>query len=200
MKRLFAVFPLFLPLITAGCDKILGPDSQEPQKLIMPLSVGSWWVQESTVYGKSGEQKTLSVDTIRVLRDTLISDQKWTIVLEYGSENLYRNTSLGFWLRYRGDSLLKYKYPAAVTDTFQCYSGNSSTKVISIDSTVTVPAGSFHCYVYLTSGGGSTTRSHWVDFCSPGLGLVYVEFYMTFDISEPEFLYSGQRLLAYELR
>lgn len=127
---------------------------------ILPLAVGNRWVYDVTVSDSLGEIQFQFVDSNAVDRDTLINGERWYIIMR-GNTNLGlgANRMDGYWARNLppwdsltisdvGPAYLAAKFPAALGETFLNID-NLITKVLSTDTTVEVPAGSFSCYKYL---------------------------------------------------
>jgi hypothetical protein len=69
------------------------------------------------------------------------------------------------------DSTLVFKYPTKVGESYS--SGvEDSTKVLSIDTLISVPAGKFHCICYQEEAQGVVDESRVLWFVSPGVGWV----------------------------
>jgi len=193
------VFLILLSLAFIGCNKTVAPNVEpSPSPRILPLAIGNWWARESTVYDTSGNEVSTQLDTIRVLRDTVMDGKMWFIVFDQ-MEYFLRNTDQGLWMGYSGGEALEYKFPATVADSFQFATNTNPTTVVSIDSTLTIKAGTFSCYCYFTSLSYPTVRAQWYDFYSPTIGFVYTEYYQSFNGSTKLYLYGTRYLIAYNV-
>lgn len=132
------------------------------QDYIMPLAVGNIWVMsikelrpDSTIYRSS-------IDTIRILSDTIINGIKWYIPIWSGLYLRNNEWGLNTYESESGIEAKSYKYPAEInfswiTDTLTWGSNNYpftydtliyGYRIDRIDTLVTVPAGTFNCYHY----------------------------------------------------
>ncbi|GBD87654.1 hypothetical protein BMS3Abin03_01588 [bacterium BMS3Abin03] len=183
MKNLL-FFLLLLLAAFAGCNKednIVTPAAKTLE--IVPLKVGNVWSYQTTTYDTSGNIISTSVDSFSIVSDTIINGRK-TFILSTGV--LRWNNESGYWVSTNTDSLLLYKYPANVGDQY-----SSDLKVISIDSMIVIPRGTFRCYGY----SGSVA----IDYVSPGVGLTKEEWYKN-KFNGVKYLYQKQELLDYQLK
>lgn len=162
MKQSLLILAL-LPLLIGCTDELPTVDGRDG--IIMPLAVGNQWVGKLTTYNTTGDPVALRLDTIQIVSfdvagnptpdgTKLFTDQDgyqfW-----YTGEGLWANNTTCFGMG------LSAKYPALAPDTFatvrtQALLGTgtaptdvtSAWQVVSIDTAVTVPAGTFHCYYY----------------------------------------------------
>jgi hypothetical protein len=182
MKNL-AVSLFIAFFLIAGCkdeNKIVNPTTETVE--IVPLKVGNWWSYQTTVYDTSGDIVSTHIDSIFVVKDTLVNGKKYFIL----STGVMRwNNDSGLWIPFTPDSTLLYKYPAQVGDKY-----GINLKVICKDSSIVVPKGSFKSYGY--SGAVAT------DFVSPGVGLIKEEWYKNNSIGI-KYIYQKQELLDYHL-
>jgi hypothetical protein len=179
--------------LLAGCNEsdLTGPPVDT--SVIMPLKVGNMWIDRMSEYDPTGALTSTSFDTVTIISDDVIGNEHWF----RNNQSVWRtNRSDGSWVRIDGiDIWLAMKYPAAVLDTFHTdywqetlENGEAGPQYItyllvtSIDTAITVPAGTFHCYSYKAMGAyldgsplpdsmGATGQY----FCSPGRGLVKSE-------------------------
>jgi hypothetical protein len=116
--------------------------------LIMPLAIGNLWEFRVDVYDTtSGTIDTSYLDTLKIVDDTIIQDERWYIDQD---GLLYTNKSDGLWRMAASDQpYLFLKFPAT---TGQTYSGNPDLgelmEVINTAVQVNVPHGFHICYQY----------------------------------------------------
>jgi len=144
---------------------------------VFPLAVGNkWLLQKYTYDNASGGMKASSVDTMKIVQDTLIRNEKWFTT---GNGSYMTNRTGGTWLYDANTSMQLYlKYPAQVDDSYRVIQGDSVNsydtmlvKMLSINQSVTVPAGTFSCMTYqITYASSKTIRT--LQF-APGKGLVF---------------------------
>jgi len=170
-------------MAVAGChtDHIGGPNDT-PHAALFPLGIGTRWTYDrvdSVEFATDPLLKTFhSTVSFSVLADTIGNGTTWAVLentndivggLISGHEyaaNLQGGTWT--WLVPTGTAFgaglpafLDYPYPATKGAT----SNFGNTAVLSTDSTVTVPAGTFHCIVY------AQLRDR--VFVAPGVGVVW---------------------------
>jgi len=156
-----------------ACDKkgVSGPEQPaQPSSMIFPLAVGNWWVIHTTNYDTTGAVYSTRQDTIRILRDTTINNERWFIgygILTNRVDGLYD---------YQPGSVspasLELKYPVSVPNDW-VYRG-IPMKILAVNDTLTVPAGTFVCHYYRSGYDGITYND---EFYSPEIGLVKRECY-----------------------
>lgn len=176
MKKLSLALILAV-VVSLACESD-DPTQPPPETVyIMPLGQGADW---------SG---TLLIDDGDIERqwsrfvsgDTLINNQTWYWIstTENGDTSwnawLYRNDEEGLWWRRVGvDPRLAARYPGAIGDTFGLDPDDDSyMEIMSTDTAVTVPAGTFQCYHYhfYPVNNGDATNADF--FYAPGAGMVY---------------------------
>ncbi len=162
---------------------IAPPDSSLQADPLIPLAIGTRWTYDSI------DSVELTTDTSRdhsfhqkqsfaVIADTVAADGSTWAVLDsayevidggtgIGGHSYVANRSDGFWdwslpLGYPALALLFFEFP------YPTKTGTSAnlgvTSVLSTDTVVTVPAGTFHCLLYRESGDSV--------FVAPGVGVV----------------------------
>jgi len=164
----------------------------------MPLAVGnSWSYDELPAAGFTGDTNnyTLSIikDTVMTLTiDSVIDIGRWYRVTGFPGmpPTYYANRGNGFWQTFihvdiLGNVLvtdLIAKFPATIGDTYSrifpppLQTGSTDAEVMATDSTITVPAGTFKCYVYRVTLS-SDSRLSFDAFYAPGIGSVKINYY-----------------------
>jgi len=189
--------PLVLLIFLSACSN-KGTNNELSDQQIMPLAVGnSWTFMELPAPGFSGDT---TVYTQSVTKDTLMSITinsvidigHWFKVAGFLGmpPTFFANRSSGFFqtfFYFDGTSTqvittLVAKYPATVGDLYSqafpppIQNVSQRVEVLDTDSVITVPAGTFTCYVYritLLSDG----RRIYDAFYSVGTGLIKSHFY-----------------------
>lgn len=175
-----------------------GPtDTTDDPRVIIPLAVGNQWWGKIVYYDSTGTAVDTATLGYRISGDTLIDGQVWAMweltlndtVL--GSAPV-RNTKEGYWF----GSALQIKYPASEGDTYQWVSGSPESPGDTVDVTVvetnlsvSVPAGSFTCYIYRDHVGDRVSCDKYL---SPNLGYIKWE---TFKQTSHDSLFVFERYL-----
>ena len=167
---------LMLALIAACDDDGTGPTSD----LIQPLETGFAW--GGRVYSDSPQNPDTTYQELFVTGCESINGVRWwNIAHVYGIDTVeatyqWTNRNDGLWSRIPwGNENLEYlraKYPATAGENYPGPMTEQIITVISTDSAVTVPAGTFKCYVYLIDDGSAVDAPVVYEFCCPGIGMV----------------------------
>ncbi len=178
----FAVFML------ASCKKDNPVDSSSSVKQIWPLKTGSTWAYHAIEYDTTGSVTQSGSGALAVIRDTIVGAETWYQISGAGSGGsmFCTNRSDGLWLMSIGTSGLFqglfFKYPVSAGDSWNY--GGDQIVLQSADTSITVPAGTFHCYEYRLS------MSDYYYYC-PGVGFIGEDSYSSTN--------SGRRYLAARL-
>lgn len=170
---------LSVVLFVAACDSTSIPAEDAGIDALVPLAVGNEWiwrtVERSTHRGEVEE--TVRFDTVRVVSDTSLLGESWFRLRERNGEYLVANRPSGYWQRMPpeagdGNQLLVYKYPAVTGDLFTrpSWPDSSEKQVMSLDTTITVPAGTFSAVHYAQIWNDKPITCDY--FVAPGVGLV----------------------------
>jgi len=175
-----------LIIVVLGCrgkeeEKTPAIDLGQPQRIgniILPLKVGTSWIYHVYAMDTSTQKmRVFLIDTMRVLRDTVIENTRWhEIDGLQGGHGYAVNWSDGLWFVRPGDQpFLFAKYPAEAGDEYKSViSGvEVTTKVVASDQKVTSPAGEFFCYKYAQSVGPDKVTTNY--YFAPGVGLIRTE-------------------------
>jgi hypothetical protein len=179
---------LFLAMMSLiSCNKDEGPtgSSNTGSGGIIPLKIGNSWTFRIT----SASGTFTATNSIN--QDTTINNEKWFLV---GSNTWGTNRADGFWfIKGTNPPLLAYKYPASVGDSCQA-AYYLSTKILSINDTITVPAGRFPCYKYQSNRTDYPDhRLEMIEWYAPNIGPVRIKQYSSGNLS------SVSELTAYTL-
>jgi hypothetical protein len=181
-----------MSLLVSCHDMGPGPSSSTISN-ILPLNVGNKWVAFVTPYDSLGKAGLGSSTTIELVRDTVIESQRWFYYLGFGRKVAYRCTESGAAVRLVSPNIgenegIRYKQPCTRGETYRLAmislspDGDRITldstyicTVKSIDTVITVPAGTFHCiHYYVREYDGADS---WDDFLAPGSGWIkYVQY------------------------
>ncbi len=173
MKRKFnIVLFLSLSIILLNCDNSSNVvDSALPK---YDLTVGNSWIYSTNMFNSEGVVTKHFTIYRKIIRETTFVGEKWLIISEdtvstssrisklfrestegYYEHSTYYNAQLG---QSRDTTLLIYKYPAPlntqyfVNPSYQVDGSiySDTTKIISRNAKMNVPAGGFNCYMYKT--------------------------------------------------
>lgn len=206
---MFIVLLCCLIAVFAGCsddDNPSNPGYTGPD-VIMPLEVGFRWAGTQQTYDSLGNLRSSASQTFYVERDTIIpdttyGDEHWFTLA--GGTILLSNREDGTWARYGfsdtmdlQEPVIYLKYWAEPWETYLSgsYLGSTVT-VVSTDSVVSVPAGSFKCYYYKWDRPDINRIDHY--FLSPKLGWVKTEYYKP-NLAGEFYLWSKWELESYIL-
>lgn len=139
---------------------------------ILPLRTDNYWTAQNTVYDVQGNEYASSETTRWIVRYTIISGERWYIDQ---SDDLYINQADGLHQRTdAGSSYLFLKYPATVGQSYPANPVTNETIIVkATDTSITVPAGTYSCYMYERRTAGSTTLVNY--FYSPNIGPIRFE-------------------------
>ena len=193
MKRLILTVTASLSIFAIGCNDSNGPLPVNTS-VIMPLAVGNQWIGLITDFDNKGNVVSQKFDTLKVYKREFVNGEVWYYMdhfpLSWGM-GLYAFTNRRDGL-YECDSnlfaqaKLIAKYPAMPRDTFSSTFEGSPNGAFSmyehvvdtLHQPITVPAGTYSCYVYHFEGydwNGSDVRRGVLgpeEFYAPGVGLI----------------------------
>jgi hypothetical protein len=138
-------FIVSLALLAGGCVfETTEPVTQSD--VIWPLHIGNTWIYDS--YDEEIEPNR-SIDTMTVTGDTVINGVRM-YMFNHDHNVLCYNDVEGAWLHSPNyhTPIIAMKYPVGVGQTFK-YNDDVTMVVKSIDTLVTVEAGTFRCIKYL---------------------------------------------------
>ena len=134
---------------------------------IMPLRIGNQWTHRFTYYDSLGNVTSSTNITTSIVSDTVIENERWF----FWNDSVFTNRQDGLWYLRGG---LLAKYPANRNDTYRYGTDtlhSPMVRVLSVDSLIVVPMGTFSCYVY----EWTETTLHYVStvsFYCPNKGLI----------------------------
>jgi hypothetical protein len=178
----------------------------------MPLAIGNTWEYSTTFFDAAGNVNGTSLDTTFIQNTSQIGGETFDFVRHYSPPNLpsatgYENKADGLWVHQEGEAMMPYNmlsipYPIAANVVIKQTSPFSSEVVLlSADTVISVPRGSFHALKYQRNylnevTGNAVFRD--VLYYSVNVGLIYSEYYI---ISEDGQLHlnSKSSLLQYSL-
>lgn len=185
--RVFVLLCVSLALFSCESNPV-APSSEEIGWI--PFKKGNLWKFIRTYYDPLGNAILVqqNTDSIFIAADTVLEGKKWYYRHYLGHKLAYRNTSSGVMARLVSANTIatpfvQYKFPVQTGDTFGFpivfFSGNQAwlddmtytATVMSLDTVITVPAGSFRCLQYRLQRVSDIFS--WQDeFIAPRLGWV----------------------------
>jgi len=185
MKHLSFIL-LAVIIFASACSESSSPSNKKIE--ILPLEIGNKWEYKISSEGEIKDMTTM------VFKDTIINNERW---FDFGCL-LMINREDGLWLRYYDDKTnkweeeLRYKYPAVAGEQYS--DSLDLVKVIAINEKVTVPAGTFNCYVYRIP----LFEDNYMDYyLCPGVGNIKTVSYENWNGHE---IYEYQILQSYSLK
>lgn len=186
MKNL-AFILLAVILFASACSESSSPSNKKLE--ILPLEIGNKWEYKTSLEGEINDM------TAMIFKDTIINNERW---FNYGGCLLMINREDGLWLRFYDDITnkwieeLRYKYPAVAGEQYS--DSLDFVKVLSVNERITVPAGTFNCYVYRIP----LFEDNYMDFyLCPGIGGIKTVSYENWNGHE---IYEYQVLQSYSLK
>lgn len=193
MKKYQIVIGLIISLVIISCDTSTNP-AENLQ--IFPLKVGNIWIyQNYSVFNEDSLTKK-GLDTIRVMKDTIISNYKFYYVNYFGGvyDFGYNQDSLFAFVdptnQYLKPSPI-YAFPCSVGDIY--FSDLGLCRVENTDTMIRITSGNYHCIKYKfyhrNELGEGPNNYH---YCSPGIGLVKIERYHNSYSNLDKFVKTGE--------
>ena len=137
-----------------------------------PLKLGNTWTYKVTSFDAKGKPLGTSGQVIyHITRDTTIVGEQWYYFELNGSGLYYFNRTDGVWNFANGTRQSFFKYSST---KYTWYSTNlGSMRILSTDTNLTVPKGTFSCYQYRLSQSTPTFDY----YLSAGIGIVGIDFF-----------------------
>ena len=196
-----------------GCKNSTAPGNNN---VMMPLTTGNSWTYQDTVYGSGNEYILDGTFTITINGSAVINGKKYATFDDILSSPT-RNDAQGTWTL-RKDSTrseyLEFKYPGLVRDVFNfdttttpTTNGNEEVvyghaQIITTDTLITVPAGTFNCYGYeydyFTQQDGKLYIKD-LTYCATNVGYIKDETYKFDKRTNTFYLESISRLISKNL-
>jgi hypothetical protein len=179
---------VFLTIMFLGCES----------KSIMPLKTGNYWHYHWAHFNQFGDTLLRQKNSVSIIKDTTFINEHWYAVREsYGDtitkDLLAINRPDGLYKFYGLSEVPRFEipYPAKVGATVvhrdtlvEGYPAPTifvdSLYLQSMNASVTVPAGTFNCYLYIRTDIMARTMNSYEysdtskneEYYTPGLGLV----------------------------
>lgn len=183
---------------------------------MLPITIGNSWTYQDTVYGSGNEYVLDQTFSITIISSVVINGKKYATFDDMLSSPT-RNDALGTWTL-RLDSTrteyLEFKYPGSLGDVFDFDTTTTPTtnggtqvvyghaQIITTDTLITVPAGTFHCYGYeydyFTMQDGKLYSKD-LSYCAPNVGCIKDEAYKFDKRTNTFYLGSISRLISKNL-
>jgi hypothetical protein len=186
-----------------GCKKDSNNPTEPPKTTsvgFIPLAVGNQWIWRYTYYDTAGHALYTHYDTLTILSDTSIANEKWYLAPWLAEFSFGTNRSSGFWvwgqartIQVGSQPAMWYKYPCSIGDRYYLGVSVADTSypiaVLDTSAQVVVPLGTFRCYKYLFGNPSpGTERYLGIVYISPGEGEILRE--------NLGFIYSGQYVFS----
>jgi hypothetical protein len=172
-----------------------GTTSTETQKTgPFPLKVGNTWTYKISSFDAEGKSLGTSGQVIyHVTLDTTVLGEKWYYLESNGGGLFYFNRTNGVWNFVKGTMQPFFKYPSTKN---AWYSTNLGYMIIlSTDTNLTVPKGTFSCYQYRLVQ--STPMFDY--YFATGVGIVGIDFFSQAD-SIGDYVATRYELVDYTLQ
>jgi hypothetical protein len=208
IKEAFIIYISFFYIILfiISCDTEIPNKNNNEISVIIPLNMNNEWRYKQTQYDTNGVAIDSLYFTEVIYRDTLLRNEIW-----YGISNgrYATNRSDGFWIIFSEEiellnldldtllshAILEWAYPSEKGNVYNFINNISFISVISTDTVITVPAGSFECYEYEKSSGVPDRF-----YFAPNIGLVRTDyFHFTIDGGKV-YLAAKNELVSYRLK
>ena len=154
-----------LLMLFAQCAEHSVPPEQEPEEFI-PMAVGNQWIYLDELVDSTGNPIITQYDTVRILRDTTINNNRWFYFNRWGH---LRNSPEGVW------QYLPYPfraYPTSVGDSVLQANGITYRKLTSSNAMVSVPKGAFECLEISERNPDYYNALLTKTFLRPGVGVI----------------------------
>ncbi|MGA2296468.1 MAG: hypothetical protein ABSG15_02855 [FCB group bacterium] len=189
LKKTILSLIILVIIVFAGCNKTDSPVSPTQSDVLIPLKVGNTWIYQG------GSKDSVSTDTLKVIRDTIINGVTWYF-FNSDSSDVVTNLNDGFYDMFIGSysymgSGLSFKYPAKVGDTCSSSNNNSTQNgirtVLSVNESITVKAGTFKCYKFQSYGVVTDTTYNFSIYTKdtvwicPNIGMIKTKSWVSFD-------------------
>lgn len=193
MYRLLLILTIGLTILGLACSDDDGGtnsptnDTREGD-VILPLAVGNQWGFVDTQFDSAGTVVSTEVAVFSIWDDTTISDENWyrANMIKGGQTwdwGIYTNRSTGLWMQEASGEgqppqpvELFLKYPATVGDEYFADEDHGIVTVVSIDTTITVPQGTYSCVLYRYRDADDRELEGDL-YCCPDVGRIRTDYY-----------------------
>jgi hypothetical protein len=188
-------FGLLAMILVVGCGKKNdNPISSSTPTTIsgpFPLKVGNVWNYKLTSFDTSGVALAAPQDFVyQITKDTTVFNEQWYCM---SGALFYINRGDGVWRVFNGIPVLFFKYPAKVSDSYSSSLGR--IRVMSVDTSITVPKGTYHCYQYrLSQANGSQFDYYFIE----GIGIARIDVFEQ-TLSGRTYIMSTYQLAAFTI-
>jgi len=175
---------------------------------LIPLAAGNQWVSVTTHFDTLGNVDTVMAPAtlVTITKDTLINGTMWFVHPWLDVQVAYRSSDQGIHTRLVSPNddtteFMLHRFPAVLGDTLpypivlfngsnpKYYSNSSQTsQLTSLDTVITVPAGTFRCVRFRVTRHGWPTGTDW--YFSKGYGWIRIDGWSTTWPGETVFLES----------
>lgn len=172
--KVILLFSFLLSMISGCSDESTSPSENSGE--IWPLKVGNQWIYKNHIIDSIGAPERVVLDTTTVIEMKVINNESWYKFYQDGIvqfKTYFRNRPDGLWAINGDESALIYKYPAKVGDVI-FENEDEKLEVISVNTSITTPAGTFICYAYKETDyreiDGKIETTEKINYLSPDIG------------------------------
>ncbi len=182
---------LSVPFVLSSCTKSNPAGPSPSNSEIVPLTMGNAWTYRSIMYSATDSVLGDGPLSILVNRDTTISGVHLFSYWGWAAEG-----DSGLTTYADGYFTLYLKYPVDKGATF--YAWGFSVLVSTLDTTISVPAGSFHCIDYKFYDQNYLNGEY---FACPGVGVIkLLSYFGSNDTAAASVIQNVQTLTSYTLK
>jgi hypothetical protein len=177
MRCLVMLVGASLLSLASACNDEKTAGEKADTSVIVPLKAGRAWVGTYTTHSYEPYSTASTTYTYSIIDTFTVQGEKWFVIeRKFGTDAIGHKWSLtnrkdGLWSRglsyadtSSGDYPLLYaKFPTEIDARYDGFGVECFVRVSAIDTSITVPAGTFRCYGY-----------EWRDNASPDYGTFYL--------------------------
>lgn len=148
-----SVFPLFFLSILFMLSCSDDSSTNEPETVnfesLVNLDIGNYWIYQLRTEDASGQINSHQLDTLRVLRDTMVGSQRMFIMnreYAFSASNIVYD-SLNYLKAFPSRHVIFTSDPS-FEDSFENEVSTASTRFVESPVEVEVPGGAFDCFNY----------------------------------------------------
>jgi hypothetical protein len=184
---------ILIILISLSCHKESPTESNPIEKIpIVPLNLGNSWIYSGTSYDTLGSIIETFSQHYNVTKDSVISNVRYFLFNGYLSVNTDSGliSIVGFKKEYY------FNYPVLLNERFHSLANDYF--ILSLDTIIQVPAGTFHCIRYECYNGNIRIGT---DFISPGNGVIkFITYQSFFSLKDDQRIYSINFLDSFTIK